>query len=264
MNYIKKIIFHAAKVFLPKWAKEELIIFRNMFVKNINNFNLYKDSVLNNKGVEIGGPSNIFQREIPVYRYLKSLDGVNYNINTIWEGSISEGINYLFYKRKPIGYQFISEATDMRKIDDQSYDFIISSNCLEHSTNPLKALREWRRIIKRNGSLILVLPKKDLNFDHKRKYTKFSTLLNAYKNNYDEANVNALDEILEHHDISRDGGIDNFEDFKTRSLNNFENRCLHHYVYSKDLIKEMLVSTDFRLVDVGETMYDYYALADRI
>ena len=70
MDYIKKTILHAAKVFLPKWAKEELIIFRNMFVKNINNFNIYKDSALNNKGIEIGGPSNIFHREIPVYRYL--------------------------------------------------------------------------------------------------------------------------------------------------------------------------------------------------
>lgn len=261
---IKNIIFFLSRVLLPKQAREELKILRNMLVRNIKNFNIYKDSVTRKNGIEIGGPSNIFQREIPVYRFLKSLDGVNYNNNTVWEGSILEGTSYSFYKRKPVGYQFISEATDMSKIDDESYDFVISSNCLEHSANPLKALKEWKRIIKDNGSLIIVLPKKDLNFDHKRQYTKFNKLLNAYRSDFDESNLDALDEILEFHDVSRDCGIDNFEDFKIRSTQNFQNRCLHHYVYSKNLIEEMFLFVNLKLIDIGETKHDYYAIANKI
>lgn len=262
-NLLKSIFFAFSRLLLPKFVREELKVLRNMFVKSINNFDLYKDSVLNQKGVEIGGPSIIFQREIPVYRYLKSLDGVNYSFNTIWEGSIWEGNNYFFYKKKPKGTQYISEATEIKKIDDESYDFIISSNCLEHSTNPLKALIEWRRIIKYNGSLIIVLPKKDSNFDHKRKYTEFSTLLNAHKNNFDESNIDSLDEILDYHDIDLDPGVDSYEEFKNRSLKNFENRCLHHYVFDSNLIKQMFSYTNLRLIDIGETEHDYYALAKK-
>jgi len=262
-NLFKNIFFAFSRLLLPKFVRDELKVLRNMLVTNVNNFDLYKDSVLNQKGIEIGGPSIIFQREIPVYRYLKSLDGVNYNSNTIWEGSISEGKNYFFYKKKPIGTQFISEATEIKKIDDESYDFIISSNCLEHSANPLKALIEWRRIIKDNGSLVIVLPKKDSNFDHKRKYTEFSALLNAYKNNFDESNIDSLDEILKYHDINLDPGVDSYEEFKSRSMLNFENRCLHHYVFNSNLIKEMLLYTNFKLIDMGNTEHDYYALAKK-
>ena len=93
---IKNIIFFISRVLLPKQAREELKILRNMLVRNIKNFNIYKDYVTRKKGIEIGGPSNIFQREIPVYRFLKSLDGVNYNNNTVWEGSILEGTSYSF------------------------------------------------------------------------------------------------------------------------------------------------------------------------
>lgn len=262
-NLVKNIFIKLAKLILPKSFREELKIQRLKFIRSIKNFALYKDSVLNKKGIEIGGPSKIFQHEIPVYRYLKSLDGVNYNTNTIWEGSISEGKNYLFYPKKPSGNQFICEATEIKKVDDESYDFVISSNCLEHSANPLKALIEWRRLIKDNGSLIIVLPKKDLNFDHKRKYTEFSVLLNAYDNNFDESNLDALDEILEFHDISLDPGVDSYDEFKSRSMMNSENRCLHHYVFNANLIKEMFSYTNFRLVDIGETDHDYFALAKK-
>ena len=31
----------------------------------------------------------------------------------------------------------------------------------------------------------------------------------------------------------------NFEQFTKRSLNNLNNRCLHHYVYSPDLLKQI-------------------------
>ena len=59
---------------------------------------MYKQAIQNKSGIEIGGPSKIFHKEIPVYRFIKKLDGVNFSNNTIWQGSISEGENYNFYK----------------------------------------------------------------------------------------------------------------------------------------------------------------------
>lgn len=248
---------------LIKNFREELKIYRDILIKNIANFDLYKQAIQNKSGIEIGGPSKIFHKEIPVYRFIKKLDGVNFSNNTIWQGPISEGENYNFYKKKPPGYQYISEATDLSNISDGHYEFLISSNCLEHSANPLKAILEWRRVLKEKGILILVVPKKDLNFDHKRRDTEFNALLKAYENDFNESDLSTLDEIIENHDIELDPGVQSLEEFKTRSLENYQNRCLHHHVYSSELIKEVFKYTNFRLIDIGSTDQDFYALAEK-
>jgi hypothetical protein len=82
-------------------------------------------------------------------------------------------------------------------------------------------------------------------------------------NNFDESNLDALDEMLEFHDISLDPGVDSYDEFKSRSMMNSENRCLHYYVFNANLIKEMFSYTNFRLVDIGETDHDYFALAKK-
>ena len=249
---------------LIKNFREELRIYRDILIKNIANFDLYKQAIQNKSGIEVGGPSKIFHKEIPVYRFIKKLDGVNFSNNTIWQGSISEGENYSFYKKKPPGYQYISEATDLSKISDGHYEFLISSNCLEHSANPLKAILEWRRVLKDHGKIILVVPCKESNFDHKRLDTKFETILNAYTNNFDESDLSNLQEILDCHDIDLDPGVRTFEEFRKRSLLNFQNRCLHHHVYSNKLLKEILAYTNFEIIDIGSSERDFYALAKKI
>ena len=111
--------------------------------------------------------------------------------------------------------------------------------------------------------MILVVPKKDLNFDHKRRDTEFNALLKAYENDFNESDLSTLDEIIENHDIELDPGVQSLEEFKTRSLENYQNRCLHHHVYSSELIKEVFKYTNFRLIDIGSTDQDFYALAEK-
>lgn len=43
-------------------------------------------------------------------------------------------------------------------IGDESYDVVMSSHNLEHFLDPLEALREWDRVLKVDGLLVLVLP----------------------------------------------------------------------------------------------------------
>ena len=45
--------------------------------------NYYK-AVFNKKGIEVGGPSKIFSKRLPVYKILKQLDGVNFKEDTLW------------------------------------------------------------------------------------------------------------------------------------------------------------------------------------
>ncbi|MDB9900838.1 class I SAM-dependent methyltransferase [Gammaproteobacteria bacterium] len=194
----------------------------------------YVESVKDKCGLEVGGPSPLFKSLLPIYQSLKTLSFANFSNETIWEGKLSHDVNY--HKNK-LGKQYITEATDLSQFADNHFDFIISSNCLEHVANPLKAIFEWKRV--GSGNIILVLPSKNNNFDHRRPVTTFDHLLEDYNNDIDEDDLQALDEILALHDLSRDKPAGSYEEFKKRSLNNYKNRCLHHHVFDPFLVKQI-------------------------
>ncbi|MBO9637024.1 MAG: methyltransferase domain-containing protein [Siphonobacter aquaeclarae] len=195
-------------------------------------------------GIEIGGPSRVFHKNhlLPVYRDARQVDGVNFSDFTVWENSIQEGRTYRYYSSQ-IGYQYIREASDLHGIADCSYDFLISSHCLEHCANPLKTLKEWTRVVAPGGVLLILLPDKRGTFDHRRPTTSFSHLLADMENGTDESDLTHLDEILSLHDLGRDAGIKDPDLFRERSHKNLENRCLHHHVFDESLLTRSLEFT---------------------
>ena len=189
--------------------------------------------ITNNKyGVEIGGPS---PRSETIYKESNSIDNVIFSQNTVWSNHTDL---YNYYDGKT-GKVIINDAVNISLVEDNIYDFVFSSHSLEHIANPLKALKEWLRIIKTDGYIILIVPEKSICFDHKRNISSFSTILTQYNKNIGEDDLSTLPEILENHDLSMDLPAGNFQQFVARSLDNFNNRCLHHYVYSPDLLKEI-------------------------
>jgi len=189
--------------------------------------------ITNNKlGVEIGGPSN---NANIIYKNAINIDNVIFSKDTIWGSHTNE---YNFYYNKK-GKVIINDAVDISLVQNESYDFCFASHSLENIANPLKAINEWLRIIKNNGYIIIVVPEKSACFDHKRKYSKFSTLLSQFKNNVGEDDLSTLPEILMNHDLSMDPPAGDLGAFTKRSLDNFNNRCLHHYVYNDDLLMEI-------------------------
>jgi len=183
----------------------------------------------NKIGVEIGGPSGI--GEI-IYKHASSLDNVIFSKNTVWSQHTDE---YHYYENKK-GKVIVNDAVDISNVADETYDFCFSSHSLEHIANPLKAVREWLRIVKKGGSIIIVVPEKSVCFDHNREYSKFGTLFTQYYRNVGEDDLSTLPDILRNHDLNMDRPAGNFEAFTRRSLDNFHNRCLHHYVYDDDLL----------------------------
>jgi predicted SAM-dependent methyltransferase len=115
----------------------------------------------------------------------------------------------------------------------------LSSHSLEHIANPLKALTEWLRILKKGGTLLVILPDSSYTFDCKRPITKFEHLIQDYNENTSERDLTHLEEILSLHDLSYDKGIKNFDEFKKRSHDNFRNRCLHHHVFDLNLMERI-------------------------
>lgn len=201
-------------------------------------------------GLEIGGPSKIFSRVgyIPVYPFVRSLDNVNFSNETIWEGQIKE--EFFNFENKVLGKQFIKEASILDGIEPNQYDFVISSEMIQHIANPLRALYEWKRILVNDGFLILIVPNMNRTFDHRRELTTLQHLIDDYNNNTGEDDLTHLAEILKKHDLSRDQLAGSFEQFKNRSENNFKIRALHHHVFNETLVKEMLTFTGFKIIDI--------------
>jgi hypothetical protein len=186
----------------------------------------------NKKGIEIGGPSSTGGL---LYKLCEHMDNVIFSKNTVWSQHTDE---YVYHQGKT-GKVIINDAVNITNISDESYDFCFASHCLEHIANPIKAVKEWLRIVKQNGYVVLILPEKTQCFDHKRKYSLISTLVSQYEKNVGEDDLSTLPEILANHDLSMDLPAGNLEQFTQRSLDNYNNRCLHHYVYNPDLLKEI-------------------------
>lgn len=54
------------------------------------------------------------------------------------------------------------DATFMEGIEDEKFDFVHSSHCLEHLQDPVVAMKHWIRITKKGGHILLLLPDEDL------------------------------------------------------------------------------------------------------
>ena len=196
------------------------------------------ESLLRGKrGIEIGGPSQVFTAKglFPVYPIAGYLDNCNFGGTTVWEGDIQEGLSFQFDRNKPAGRQFILEATAMECIPSASYDFVLSSHALEHTANPILALTEWVRLLKDQGTLVLLLPHKDETFDHHRPVTTIRHLIADFQAGMTEDDLTHMPEILALHDLGRDPEAGDLAAFKARSEHNFENRCFHHHVFDTHL-----------------------------
>lgn len=216
----------------------------NYFVPyRIKSYPKFKSFFQSRVGLEIGGPSQrMFGRQghIPIYPIATRIDNCNFGSNTIWEGKVVEGDNFHFNKGRTPGTQYIGEANNLGFIKDSSYDFILSSHCIEHLANPLKAIAEWIRVLKEDGLLVLIIPHKDGTFDHRRLVTSLEHIIQDFDNKTDEGDLTHLEEILELHDLKKDQGAGDFKSFQERSARNLENRSLHHHVFDTRLVVEVV------------------------
>jgi SAM-dependent methyltransferase len=54
------------------------------------------------------------------------------------------------------------DAHFLEGIEDESFDFVYSSHTLEHMIDPVAAIRNWFRAVKKEGYLIVYIPHRDL------------------------------------------------------------------------------------------------------
>ena len=93
-----------------------------------------------------------------------------------------------------------SDAQFMDGIEDDTYDFLSSSHCLEHINYPQEALYNWIRIVKPSGFLIITVPDEDIyeggvfpsrwSPEHKHTFTIHK------ENSWSPVSINVLDLLI--------------------------------------------------------------------
>lgn len=213
----------------------------------------YRHYLKEMRAIEIGGPSNILGNdgELPIYSCLESVDNVNYSKNTLWQSEAVQLRNTL-----------ICEGTEL-PVNDQAYDCLISSHSLEHIANPIKALLEWRRVIRDGGFLLLILPNREFTFDWRRPITPLEHIREDFQRGTPETDLFHLDEILALHDLTRDLPAGTPEQFKERCLRNAEFRAIHHHVFDAGRAAQLVKEVGFSIVRQDVKEIDIITLASK-
>lgn len=217
------------------------VIGKNLFV----DFNY----IWNNKnGMEIGGPSHIFESGglLPIYESVHSMIFVDYNSITVWQKTREDILGRL---KEKLRYELVvSEASELKEIPEGSLDFILSSHVLEHLANPLKAVLRWKQLLHVGGYIIVIIPDARFMFDHRRAITTIDHFLEDYKDNIDEDDMTHISEIIKLHDQTMDKAVESRDNFIKRISNNKEYRTAHHHVFIPNNVSELMLKAGLREV----------------
>ena len=69
---------------------------------------------------------------------------------------------------------------DKLPLDDSSVDFVINSHVIEHFPDPIKALKEWHRVVRPGGYIYVIAPHKERIFDRDRPRTTLAELIERH------------------------------------------------------------------------------------
>lgn len=75
----------------------------------------------------------------------------------------------------------VDDGEELRHFSDNSEDFVIASHVLEHLENPIKAFKNWLRVVKHGGIVYLALPDMRRCFDVGREITNVEHVIRDYE-----------------------------------------------------------------------------------
>jgi len=121
------------------------------------------------KGLEIGGSAhNAFGLNTLNVDYTDSLD-------TPFKESEIELCG------KAMKVDIVANGDDI-PVEDNSFDFVISSHVIEHFYSPIDAILEWKRVIKTGGIIFIIAPNRNaLESDRGKPITNLYELIDRHK-----------------------------------------------------------------------------------
>jgi SAM-dependent methyltransferase len=146
--------------------------------------------------------------------------------------------------------------------ENGTLDFIFASHVLEHAQNTILTLKEWARVIKPGGVIVLVLPHADRTFDRHRARTTldhhirdYETLGDAPDHSHDSEAAEGWGRLENIRDViafhERTWGAP-FLDFEHRMAND----AMHFHVWTQDEVVKLLQYVELRIAVVIEQVPD--------
>ena len=130
-------------------------------------------SQLTGKGVEIGASAS----PLPIPLHCKVLYADR-------EDSAEIGARYYpgqnLIDMVPIDIH--TSLEELKGIPDESIDFLIACHVIEHTSNPIEAIKQAYSRLVRGGHLVLIVPDKERTFDKERDLTELAHLIEDFRN----------------------------------------------------------------------------------
>lgn len=130
----------------------------------------------------------------------------------------------------PTNVDYLADATNLYFAKECEFDFVCSSHVLEHVANPIKALYEWKRVIKEGGIIYCGIPDKRFTFDYRRQRTILSHLIKDYQKDINQNDTTHIQDLVDNWDERMDSCWDNrqqlLEHIRANPLSG-----IHHHVW---------------------------------
>ena len=173
------------------------------------------------------------------------------------------------------------EVPPLKDIDDNCIDFVVSFQVIEHIYDDKYFLSEIKRVLKKNGKLILTTPNKKMSLSrnpwHIREYTvqEMSDLLNNFFSKTEIMGVFGNEKVMKYYKKNRDSiqQITRFDIFNLQYklprwmlqipydiLNRFNRHKLQDF--NEKLVKDIKY-TAYIIKDVDKSCLDYFCVATK-
>lgn len=123
------------------------------------------------------------------------------DIHTVDEAkkTLEKRNNFRYHRAKFVEVDIIFKNNEppLTSLEDNSVDTVFSNQSLEHSSNPIAALMDYIRVIKKGGIVYTVIPNKNFTYDVNRKTTPVSKLIDKYKTNNWEFTLDEFEELIQ-------------------------------------------------------------------
>jgi SAM-dependent methyltransferase len=161
-----------------------------------------------------------------------------------------------------IGYtetlDLLLDAHNMPMLKDAEFDVVCSSHTMEHLTNPLLALEEWRRVLRPSGLIFSVIPNRDKTFDHKRALTTIEHLIEDHHARRTEIDWHHVLDFLRNHDAERDVVYKGDKQAHFNHVMQAPQYNVHNHVFDRALVYVMHEYAGFKTLGCFEADIGIY------
>jgi SAM-dependent methyltransferase len=92
-------------------------------------------------------------------------------------------------------YELDLDVDGLAGLQDHAFDAVVLSHVIEHVADPIRALEECHRVLRRSGRLVLIVPHRHTTFDSLRPGTSLAHLLTEHRAGFTEIDLAHIHEF---------------------------------------------------------------------